>query len=290
MTVVDWLLDSDPAIRWQVMQDLTDTSAGRGGGRARQGGHRGLGRPHPALAFEFAAHLVLVRWRKAPAALRDGTATRCPRGRPRARQSRRPSPDGSTKTQPCQIPVRQLHQAEAGGVEAGGRRGSRAPRAATRRGGRTTRGRGRRCPLARGAHPHGSSSCPRCRHTLAKACSAPSSDRVSRTLAVPPRATARWCLRPRQAELGGPPDAHPAGEERRAAPRRAPPGRRTPPSAASGCARAARAAQRAREPGRVDRGGPEGTRLLTEHTVRIEGGGPRSPEGHQAWATCLMRV
>ena len=26
MTVVDWLLDSDPAIRWQVMQDLTDAS------------------------------------------------------------------------------------------------------------------------------------------------------------------------------------------------------------------------------------------------------------------------
>ncbi len=26
MTVVDWLLDSDPAIRWQVMQDLTDAA------------------------------------------------------------------------------------------------------------------------------------------------------------------------------------------------------------------------------------------------------------------------
>ena len=24
MTVLDWLLDSDPAIRWQVLQDLTD--------------------------------------------------------------------------------------------------------------------------------------------------------------------------------------------------------------------------------------------------------------------------
>ena len=24
MTVIDWLLDSDPAIRWQVMRDLTD--------------------------------------------------------------------------------------------------------------------------------------------------------------------------------------------------------------------------------------------------------------------------
>src|SRR5262245_42126488 len=25
--VIDWLLDADPAIRWQVMRDLTDTSA-----------------------------------------------------------------------------------------------------------------------------------------------------------------------------------------------------------------------------------------------------------------------
>lgn len=24
MTVVDWLLDSDPSIRWQVMRDLTE--------------------------------------------------------------------------------------------------------------------------------------------------------------------------------------------------------------------------------------------------------------------------
>jgi hypothetical protein len=29
MTVVDWLLDSDPAIRWQVMRDLTDEPAER---------------------------------------------------------------------------------------------------------------------------------------------------------------------------------------------------------------------------------------------------------------------
>jgi hypothetical protein len=27
MNVVDWLLDSDPAIRWQVMRDLTDAPA-----------------------------------------------------------------------------------------------------------------------------------------------------------------------------------------------------------------------------------------------------------------------
>ena len=27
MHVIDWLLDSDPAIRWQVMRDLTDAPA-----------------------------------------------------------------------------------------------------------------------------------------------------------------------------------------------------------------------------------------------------------------------
>lgn len=26
MTVLDWLLDSDPSIRWQVLRDLTDAS------------------------------------------------------------------------------------------------------------------------------------------------------------------------------------------------------------------------------------------------------------------------
>src|SRR5262249_59325661 len=28
MTVIDWLLDGDPAIRWQVLRDLTDAPAG----------------------------------------------------------------------------------------------------------------------------------------------------------------------------------------------------------------------------------------------------------------------
>lgn len=27
VTVIDWLLDSDPSVRWQVLQDLTDASA-----------------------------------------------------------------------------------------------------------------------------------------------------------------------------------------------------------------------------------------------------------------------
>src|ERR1700693_3793942 len=30
MTVIDWLLDSDPSIRWQVMRDLTDAPAEEG--------------------------------------------------------------------------------------------------------------------------------------------------------------------------------------------------------------------------------------------------------------------
>jgi hypothetical protein len=43
MTVIDWLLDSDPAIRWQVMRDLTDASAeGVAAERARVA-HEGWG-------------------------------------------------------------------------------------------------------------------------------------------------------------------------------------------------------------------------------------------------------
>src|SRR5438045_3036719 len=34
MTVIEWLLDSDPSIRWQVRRDLTDAS--RGGTRAAE--------------------------------------------------------------------------------------------------------------------------------------------------------------------------------------------------------------------------------------------------------------
>ncbi len=36
MNVIDWLMDSDPAIRWQVMRDLTDAQADEvAGERAR---------------------------------------------------------------------------------------------------------------------------------------------------------------------------------------------------------------------------------------------------------------
>ena len=45
MSVTDWLLDGDPAIRWQVLRDLTDAVARRGRRRAGAGRARGLGRP-----------------------------------------------------------------------------------------------------------------------------------------------------------------------------------------------------------------------------------------------------
>ncbi len=45
MTVVDWLLDSDPAIRWQAMRDLTERARRGGRRRARAGRDRRLGRP-----------------------------------------------------------------------------------------------------------------------------------------------------------------------------------------------------------------------------------------------------
>ena len=48
--VIDWLLDSDPAIRWQVMRDLTDAPADGRRRRAGEGRERGLGRPAPRAA------------------------------------------------------------------------------------------------------------------------------------------------------------------------------------------------------------------------------------------------
>jgi hypothetical protein len=33
MTVLDWLLDSDPAIRWQVLRDLVNAPGGGAGSR-----------------------------------------------------------------------------------------------------------------------------------------------------------------------------------------------------------------------------------------------------------------
>jgi hypothetical protein len=41
MTVMRWLLDSDPSIRWQVMRDLSDEPDDVVGRRARAGGPAG---------------------------------------------------------------------------------------------------------------------------------------------------------------------------------------------------------------------------------------------------------
>ena len=41
--VVQWLLQGDPAIRWQVLRDLARRRGDRGGDRASAGGARGLG-------------------------------------------------------------------------------------------------------------------------------------------------------------------------------------------------------------------------------------------------------
>src|SRR5215469_10068586 len=43
MTVIEWLLDSDPAIRWQVMRDLTDASADEVAAERAHVGTEGVG-------------------------------------------------------------------------------------------------------------------------------------------------------------------------------------------------------------------------------------------------------
>lgn len=43
MTVLDWLLDSDPAIRWQTLRDLTDASPGQIAAERARIPHEGIG-------------------------------------------------------------------------------------------------------------------------------------------------------------------------------------------------------------------------------------------------------
>src|SRR3954454_5806579 len=43
MEVVDWLLDADPAIRWQVLHDLTDASADEVAAERARVEHEGWG-------------------------------------------------------------------------------------------------------------------------------------------------------------------------------------------------------------------------------------------------------
>ena len=45
MTVIDWLLDSDPSIRWQVMRDLTHEPADVVAAERAQRRDARLGRP-----------------------------------------------------------------------------------------------------------------------------------------------------------------------------------------------------------------------------------------------------
>ncbi len=43
MEIIDWLLDSDPAIRWQVMRDLTDASPELVAAERARVAHEGIG-------------------------------------------------------------------------------------------------------------------------------------------------------------------------------------------------------------------------------------------------------
>ena len=43
VTTLDWLLDSDPAIRWQAMRDLTDASAATCATERARVAHEGIG-------------------------------------------------------------------------------------------------------------------------------------------------------------------------------------------------------------------------------------------------------
>ena len=112
VTVIDWLLDADPAIRWQVMRDLTDAppdevaaerarvategwgaAAARAPGRRRPMGRRdvpaGLGRRVEAVLRRLDGHPLLAR---AP-----------PRVRPRSRSS--PQAQRAIAPRPRQRPL-----------------------------------------------------------------------------------------------------------------------------------------------------------------------------------------
>ena len=43
MDAIDWLLDADPAIRWQAMRDLTDASAATIAAERARVPHAGIG-------------------------------------------------------------------------------------------------------------------------------------------------------------------------------------------------------------------------------------------------------
>jgi hypothetical protein len=77
MSVIDWLLDSDPAIRWQVWRDLTDASPDEVTAERARVEREGWGAR--LLAFEGADGLVgrrrlvpgVLHWQRTWAALDD---------------------------------------------------------------------------------------------------------------------------------------------------------------------------------------------------------------------------
>ena len=163
---------------------------------------------------------------------------------------------GSTNTQPCHSRTGTGDEPELAGVEPCDVAEARGRPQRCRRGGRSTRGRGRRCCCGRRRPPQGSSSCPRCRQALANPRSTPSSS-AGQQHAPSPAATAR------RAPGSARSSARPRQTSRRrcaAAPRRAPARRRTRRAAASGCRRTAPARARAAP-------GSRGT--VSEHEHRV---------------------
>jgi hypothetical protein len=57
MTVIEWMLDSDPSVRWQVMRDLTDAPAEQAAAERARVGTEGAGARLLALRA-----LRVLRW------------------------------------------------------------------------------------------------------------------------------------------------------------------------------------------------------------------------------------
>ena len=69
MTVVDWLLDSDPSIRWQVMRDLTDAPSGdvaRERARVATEGWGALVLARQAPGGSFGGDVSIPKWTASP--------------------------------------------------------------------------------------------------------------------------------------------------------------------------------------------------------------------------------
>ena len=84
MTVIDWLLDSDPAIRWQVMRDLTDAPGDEVAAERAKVATEGWGAQILALP---AAERGVGRWRLLPrVVVDDGRAPAPASVRPRTHE------------------------------------------------------------------------------------------------------------------------------------------------------------------------------------------------------------